>query len=133
MTVNTLAAEMVMDRTTMGRNVHPLQRDGLIAAVTDKTDRRRKTLVLTDAGLARLTERYPCWNDAQAQFHAAFGPEPAAELRRLLHAVSTSDLERTPKQLGKLASGSELVLTPQEVRRDHLNNPSFQEPRRCAS
>jgi predicted transcriptional regulator len=32
MTVNTLAAEMVMDRTTMRRNVHPLQRDGLITA-----------------------------------------------------------------------------------------------------
>ena len=133
MTVNTLAAEMVMDRTTMGRNVRPLQRDGLITAVTDKTDRRRKKLVLTDVGLTRLTACYPCWNDAQAQFHAAFGPEPAAELRRLLHAVATSDLERTPKQLGKLASGSELELTPQEVRRDHLNNPSFQEPRRCAS
>src|SRR6266404_2015960 len=78
---------------TMGRNVHPLQRDGLITAVTDKTDRRRKTLLLTDAGLARLTACYPRWNDAQAQFHAAFGPEPPAELRRLLHAVSTSDLE----------------------------------------
>jgi DNA-binding MarR family transcriptional regulator len=97
MTINALAAEMVMDRTTMGRNVHPLQRDGLITAVTDKTDRRRKTLLLTDAGLARLTACYPCWNDAQAQFHAAFGPEPPAELRRLLHAVSTSDLERTPE------------------------------------
>jgi DNA-binding MarR family transcriptional regulator len=66
MTINALAAEMVMDRTTMGRNVHPLQRDGLITAVTDKTDRRRKTLLLTDAGLARLTACYPCWNDAQA-------------------------------------------------------------------
>jgi DNA-binding MarR family transcriptional regulator len=55
MTINALAAEMVMERTTMGRNVHPLQRDGLITAVTDKTNRRRKTLLLTDAGLARLT------------------------------------------------------------------------------
>jgi DNA-binding MarR family transcriptional regulator len=97
MTVNTLAAEMVTGRTTMGRNVHPLQRDGLITAVTDQTNWRCKTLVLTDAGLARLTACYPCWNDAQAQFHAAFGPEPAAELRRLLHAVSTSDIERTPE------------------------------------
>ena len=94
MTVNALAAEMVMDRTTMGRDVHPLQRDGLIAVMTDKTDRRRKTLVLTDAGRARLTACYPCWNDAQAQFHAAFGPEPAAELRRLLRAVSGSNLDR---------------------------------------
>ena len=31
MTINALAAELVMDRTTLGRNIRPLQRDGLIA------------------------------------------------------------------------------------------------------
>src|SRR6266853_633769 len=31
MTINALAAEMVMDRTTLGRNILPLERDGLIA------------------------------------------------------------------------------------------------------
>src|SRR6516162_4558172 len=30
MTINALAKEMVMDRTTLGRNVQPLERDGLI-------------------------------------------------------------------------------------------------------
>ena len=33
MTINNLAKELVMDRTTLGRNNLPLQRDGLIAAV----------------------------------------------------------------------------------------------------
>ena len=133
MTINALAAEMVMDRTTMGRNVHPLQRDGLITAVTDKTDRRRKTLLLTDAGLARLTACYPCWNAAQAQFmrHSAQSRPRSCAVYCMPSLQATSS--GPPKQLDKLASGSELVLTPQEVRRDHLNNPSFQEPRRCAS
>ena len=49
-TVNALAAELVMDRTTMGRNILPLQRDGLVAVVTDETDRRRRGLILTEAG-----------------------------------------------------------------------------------
>src|ERR1700730_4255573 len=31
MTINALAADMVMDRTTLGRNIRPLERDGLIA------------------------------------------------------------------------------------------------------
>ena len=31
MAINALAAELVMDRTTLGRNILPLQRDGLIA------------------------------------------------------------------------------------------------------
>src|SRR5215475_4855177 len=30
MTVNALAGELVMDRTTLGRNILPLQREGLI-------------------------------------------------------------------------------------------------------
>ena len=33
MTINTLAALLVMDRTTLGRNILPLQRDGLIEIV----------------------------------------------------------------------------------------------------
>ena len=32
MTINALAGELVMDRTTLGRNILPLQRDGLIVA-----------------------------------------------------------------------------------------------------
>jgi DNA-binding MarR family transcriptional regulator len=31
MTINVLAADLVMDRTTLGRNILPLERDGLIA------------------------------------------------------------------------------------------------------
>src|SRR6202790_5420603 len=30
MTINTLAAELVMDRTTLGRNILPLERDHLV-------------------------------------------------------------------------------------------------------
>ena len=36
MTINALAGELVMDRTTLGRNILPLQRDGLIAVVPGK-------------------------------------------------------------------------------------------------
>src|SRR5713101_1656761 len=53
MTINALAAEMVMDRTTLGRNIRPLERDGLITVVTNEADRRCKKLVLTEAGLLR--------------------------------------------------------------------------------
>src|SRR6201997_3826786 len=42
MTINALADELVMDRTTLGRNILPLQRDGLIAVVPGKSDRRSK-------------------------------------------------------------------------------------------
>src|SRR6516164_3418173 len=54
MTINALAAEMVMDRTTLGRNVLPLERNGLIAIQQNSRDRRSKELQITEAGEARF-------------------------------------------------------------------------------
>ena len=73
MTINALAAELVMDRTTLGRNILPLQRDGLIAVGPGKSDRRSKELRLTGAGAARFRAAFKGWQEAQAQFEAAFG------------------------------------------------------------
>lgn len=39
LTINALAKEMVMDRTTLGRNIQPLERDGLIRVVPIESDR----------------------------------------------------------------------------------------------
>src|SRR5258708_39679525 len=51
--INTLAESMVMDRTTLGRNILPLERDGLIRIQPLATDRRSKELHLTKAGERR--------------------------------------------------------------------------------
>jgi DNA-binding MarR family transcriptional regulator len=95
MTINALANELMMDRTTLGRNILPLQRAGLIAVVKGSADRRSKELRLTDAGLARLRQARKGWTEAQTRFEKAFGGERTVELRALLHAVSTSDLAGT--------------------------------------
>ena len=50
MTINELAAELVMDRTTLGRNIRPLERDGLITITPGRSDRRIKELRLTERG-----------------------------------------------------------------------------------
>src|ERR1700686_4902809 len=50
LTINALADDMVMDRTTLGRNILPLERDGLIKIVPTASDRRAKELRLTKAG-----------------------------------------------------------------------------------
>ena len=47
MTINALADELVMDRTTLGRNILPLEREGLISVAPGRTDRRSKELRLT--------------------------------------------------------------------------------------
>jgi DNA-binding MarR family transcriptional regulator len=91
MTINALAAALVMDRTTLGRNILPLQRDGLIAVAAGRTDRRRHELHITEAGIARHRAAMEHWRQAQQRFGAVFGDDRAAALRDLLHGVVASD------------------------------------------
>src|SRR3974377_2175462 len=42
MTINALAANLIMDRTTLGRNILPLERDGLTRVETGTRDRRSR-------------------------------------------------------------------------------------------
>lgn len=92
MTINALARAMVMDRTTLGRNILPLERDGLIAVAKGVADRRSRELHLTEEGAARLNLAVKEWVQAQAQFEAAFGGNRSAELRALLRAVTGTEL-----------------------------------------
>ena len=92
MTINTLADDMVMDRTTVGRNILPLEREGLLSIELGRRDRRSKELRLTDAGLERLRAGYEGWKQAQRAFAAAFGDERTVGLRTLLHEVAATDL-----------------------------------------
>ena len=92
LTINALAADMVMDRTTLGRNILPLERDSLIKIQPSATDGRAKELNLTKAGEQRLQAARKGWAEAQARFENAYGAKRAAELRGLLRAVVASDL-----------------------------------------
>jgi DNA-binding MarR family transcriptional regulator len=91
MTINALAAELVMDRTTLGRNILPLQRDGLIAVCSGQSDRRSKELRLTSSGDARFRGALKGWREAQARFETAVGVKRAKTLRTLLHEAATSE------------------------------------------
>ena len=95
LTITELAAEMVMDRTTLGRNMQPLQRKELIAVAPGRRDHRSKELHLTETGLERLRAAGKPWRDAQRRFNALFGAERAAALRQFLHTVSVIDLANT--------------------------------------
>jgi DNA-binding MarR family transcriptional regulator len=92
MSINTLAAELVVDRTTLGRNIRPLERDGLIAIELDPSDRRSKILRLTKAGGARFRLAEKHWVEAQKRFERAYGGRQASQLRENLRALVASDL-----------------------------------------
>ena len=94
MTINALARELVMDRTTLGRTMLPLERDGLIAIKEGVVDRRSKELVVTKAGTDRLQRAAKLWVEAQKEFEERFGARRAADLRGLLGEVVSCELEK---------------------------------------
>jgi DNA-binding MarR family transcriptional regulator len=89
LSVNQLADAMVMDRTTVGRAVRPLEREGL-AEVGPGRDGRTRALKVTDAGRERLAQALPLWREAQSAFEKRYGPPDAAALRTALSRVVTA-------------------------------------------
>jgi len=92
MTVGALADELVLDRTTLGRTMLPLERDGLISVASGASDRRSKELHLTKAGAKRIDAALAIWRQAQKRFEAEFGDKRASNLRNELRAVVASEL-----------------------------------------
>jgi DNA-binding MarR family transcriptional regulator len=84
-----LAAALVLDRSALAHNLKPLERDGLVAIVTDPKDKRSRLVTLTARGLAKLEESMALWQQAQDRFEAAFGSQPARALRRSLGLISS--------------------------------------------
>lgn len=88
-TIAALAESLVTDRATMGHNLRPLERDGLVRIAIGKQDRREREIALTDAGRDAETAGRMAWQRAQQQFEAAFGKEDALAMRRIMHRITT--------------------------------------------
>jgi DNA-binding MarR family transcriptional regulator len=94
MTINDLAGALALDRTTLGRNVLPLLRDGLVAASHRNEDRRSKSVQVTATGAAKLRLARRLWTKAQTRLEAAFGAPRVSTLRTLLRQLSLANLQR---------------------------------------
>jgi DNA-binding MarR family transcriptional regulator len=70
--ITRLAERLLMDRTTLNRNLKPLERQGLIQTEAGQ-DKRMRTLVLTDKGEEALQKALPLWNIAQAGVEKLLG------------------------------------------------------------
>jgi DNA-binding MarR family transcriptional regulator len=90
-TVSELAEELVMDRSTVGQNLLPLERDQLVTLLTDPNDRRSRLIALTKQGIAKYNEARKYWKIAQDRFEAAFGRKEAAELRSILFGIAYNE------------------------------------------
>lgn len=81
-----LAQAIVVDRSTLTRNLKPLQVAGLVA-VTRPKGRRGNVVRLTAKGRRRLTEAVPLWEKAQTEFVNNIGPARWRTLKKDLAAA----------------------------------------------
>ena len=89
-TMNELAAALVMDRSTLGHNLRPLERDELLTLRLAQEERRKRYVELTQKGRAILLRSRRLWRRAEGRFEKIFGKEPAAELRAVLLTIANS-------------------------------------------
>jgi DNA-binding MarR family transcriptional regulator len=79
-----LARRLYMDRTTLTRNLRPLERTGLVVRTGDPADRRVKLAEITPAGRDRLEEARGYWRRAQARVLERFGEAAWRDLEATL-------------------------------------------------
>jgi DNA-binding MarR family transcriptional regulator len=71
-TITRLGEGLVTDRTTLTRNLAPLERAGLVR-VEVGADRRSRIVTVTPRGSKRLARAYPLWKRAQARVIDSMG------------------------------------------------------------
>lgn len=84
--VSELALKIRLDRTTLVRNLKPLEERGYITDIADMGARNRQ-LKLTDTGLKAVEAAEQLWNKAQGLIEEYLGKEDMDNLTRLLSKI----------------------------------------------
>ena len=92
-TISHLAQALVMDRTTLTRNIKPLQKQGWLG-VTPGSDQRTRQVSLTHQGASLVNQALPLWEVAQARVIDSLGEEWRQELLRDLSPLIALTQER---------------------------------------
>lgn len=96
-TVTQLATSLVLDQSSLSRNLAVLERLGHVRLVRGK-DRRERVVTLTRSGQAVLAEGFPVWKRAQAAITAALAGDLDGQLRALRRLTRTAQSLRPPKR-----------------------------------
>ena len=79
-----LAQRLVVDRTTLTRNLSPLEQRKLVAFEDDPKDLRTRKVSLTEEGLEALVSALPYWRQAQEKMIAGLSEDLWRQLRSTL-------------------------------------------------
>jgi len=86
-TISRMAEALVMNRTTLTRNLKPLEREGLLSVSPGKDDQRAREVSLTSKGLKQLKKALPLWGEAQCKVKQSLGASRLDQLMGNLNAV----------------------------------------------
>lgn len=86
-TITDLAEQLGMDRTTLTRNLKPLEKQGLVVSHAGE-DRRTRVVTLTEQGQEAVNKALPMWEKAQKRVVEALGPEKFNQLLANLSEVA---------------------------------------------
>jgi len=92
-TIQELARLLVMDRSTLGHLLRPLEKRGLVSLRVSEQDGRSRVAAMTSAGRAAVARGRPLWESAQRRFARFFGAKSAVDLRRILKQVAMADFD----------------------------------------
>jgi DNA-binding MarR family transcriptional regulator len=87
LSVTHLAGRLAMDRTTLARDLRPLERRGLVS-VKVGSDRRVRMAELTAAGHRLVDEVRPLWKEVQRDVRGELGYDRVARLMDELRAAT---------------------------------------------
>jgi DNA-binding MarR family transcriptional regulator len=93
--IQDLAHHLVMDRSTLGHLLRPLESRGLVSMMAAPNDRRLRLITLSPAGIVLMEQARPLWAKAQSHFEDVFGPANATTLYAALKQVTAADFRLT--------------------------------------
>lgn len=86
-TLTEMANSLVMDRTTLTRNLKPLEKLELIHTIEPR-DKRSKAYSLTEKGKETLTRAIPLWQHAQTRVQTALTEERFERVLKDMDAIT---------------------------------------------
>ena len=110
-TVSHLADALVLEQSSLSRNLAVLERLGLIRLTAGEDDKRERIVMLTRAGRAALARGYPAWKAAQAAIAEALDPKELENQLRLLRRLTKTAQSLRPERADRGASGKNRTKT----------------------
>lgn len=92
MSVQELAGLLVMDRSTSGHIMRPLEKGGILPLRASEQDGRKRVVALTPYVTTLLGTVKELWKFAENRFQERFGKKEAARLRTMTRSVTVVEL-----------------------------------------